>query len=1024
MSWLRQLPRHPIFALPPTDSPSSLNPASNPSIPPLNRTTSARQHELARSHISQSASSKSLFGISSPSSNKSSRLPSSSSARKLTAQTHEGPVKGGRKSAMIVVRGNEVVVAVGKELRMASLADVKARCNDKDGPPSADIELGDYKILNTPAITFEVQQLVLNSTSKLLAVVGAHSVVVIDLPRKGWTNSVGRTLECRALPVGKFYHSLPGSPLVAQVLWHPLGEHASSLLVLTADAALRDYTINEDVEEPAQTVSFVRKPEKESGTRYGFSAEDQDASRAVGMTVGEGKGDWGPLTLYALMRNGDIVSLCPFLPKKAFIPPSYIHSLSAFVSAKVDYLSTADTTSSALTRFDPSASTTSSTPSKALTSSRASVVATPTSSAHSRAPPALSKRYNLQLQYVNSLVRQATASKTATTTLNGVESGDVDSDLLSDERSVRIVAPSRSDFTPSLQGPFLLQPAPAEIDNGAESRACDIAYLQYAAPSPAQEGKEGAAAGGGIGVLALAYSDGKVDLCIEVEKVEARWVGEESLHAGAAAGARSTSLVLARSRRGGFGLDEEEDAEEADDEDGLEGLPTLAVYETIDLGLADEVNPSNSDEGEKEVARALEDNHPTFVRDPLYPDTLYLHHALGVHCLLLSPWLTELASATMEMDGEEEDEEKLQKEVEKTLKGQVPTEVLWVLKTLSSDAEEQATPPMVGLQVINDVYLGYSLLLLTSSLQLVGVELSLRVDSTGSEDPTSPAPLASSTSAPHALPPASPAYVSLLDTPFTTPPLLSRSRTSGVSALARLAPNPGGSKEISITPDTLRQLGKHVSTVQTSVRELVEAADLVQHRLELQMKELSRQLGKLAELKALRNDLGKSTSASMEGSTEARLRRVEETQRRLVERTDRVLQRLMEQHQPEISAYERKWCDELGRLEKQVQGGSENGYSGGGGGAGSSLETRARRVEAQFEALRPAMEEMRRRETLKEVQEAERARAREGTPRKGEMGREQVKALEGKLADEAKLIADARRKVERLTSSLAATSLA
>jgi hypothetical protein len=26
------------------------------------------------------------------------------------------------------------------------------------------------------------------------------------------------------------------------------------------------------------------------------------------MCVGQGKADWGPLTLYALMRNGDVVS--------------------------------------------------------------------------------------------------------------------------------------------------------------------------------------------------------------------------------------------------------------------------------------------------------------------------------------------------------------------------------------------------------------------------------------------------------------------------------------------------------------------------------------------------------------------------------------------------------------------------------------------------------------------------------------------------------------------------------------------
>ncbi|BGP13210.1 hypothetical protein JCM10213v2_001129 [Rhodosporidiobolus nylandii] len=906
---------------------------------------------------------------------------------------------------MVIVRGTDVVLAVGKELRMASLADVKARCRD-DEPDSNDVvELGEYKTLNTPAITFEIQQLVLNSTSRLLSVVGAHSVVVVDLPRKGWANAVGKTLECRALTVGKFYHSLPGSPLVAQVLWHPWGEQSSSLLVLTTDSTLRDYTISEDVEEPAQTLSFAAKAEKKTGggRGFGFSAEDQDASRAVAMAVGEGKGDWGPLTLYALMRNGDVVSLCPFLPKKASVPPSYVHSLSAFVSTKVDFLAASDAASDALSRFDPSASTTASfaTPSKALAvSSRASTSHISSSSAApTHTPASFSKRYNLQLQYVNSLVRQVSSSSARAT-------AEDDSPALSfdEDEPVRIVAPSRADFTPALQGPFLLQPAPAELDNGAETRACDLAYVSYSASVSSGGGGEASQEEGpGIGVLAVAYSDGKVDLCLEVEKVEARWAAEQpSSRANGSVGAGA--MVLSRSRRGGFGLNADEDESDGEHTDA-EDLPTLAVYETIDLGLADELNPSGSEAGEEAVASGLADNHLTLVRDALYPDTLYAHHALGAHCLVLSPWLEALAAATHdEGNVEAEDETKRQREVEKSVKAAQGTEVLWVLKTLgSSDAD--AAPPVVAMQVVNDVYLGYSLLLLTSALQLVGIELSLRIDPSASGlDPSSSQP----SSVANAISPSSaPAYVSLLDTPFTVPSLLARPRAGGVSALPRLAPTPGGSKDLSITPDTLRQLGKHVSTVQTSVRELVEAADEVQHRLELQMKELSRQLGKLAELKQLRADLGKSTSASAAGSTEKRLRQVEANQRALIERTDRVLQRLMEQHQPEISAYERKWFDELGRLEKQVHGGADGG--------GSSLEVRAERVQAMWDQLRPGVEELRRRELART--------GREGTPRKGEMGAGQMKLLEGKLADEAKLISEAEKKVKRLTSALAATSL-
>lgn len=134
----------------------------------------------------------------------------------------------------------------------------------------------------------------------------------------------------RCLPIGAFYHSLPGSPAIASVLWHPLGADASSLLLLTVDCTLREYTVSEDVSEPAQVVSFSRsgpdsadkKGKGGSGARFGFSAIEKDAETAAAMCVGQGKADWGPLTLYALMRNGDVVSLCPFLPKKAYVLPS------------------------------------------------------------------------------------------------------------------------------------------------------------------------------------------------------------------------------------------------------------------------------------------------------------------------------------------------------------------------------------------------------------------------------------------------------------------------------------------------------------------------------------------------------------------------------------------------------------------------------------------------------------------------------------------------------------------------------
>lgn len=64
-----------------------------------------------------------------------------------------------------------------------------------------------------------------------------------------------------------------------------------------------------------QSISFF----SEQKLRSGFSAEDPAAREAVSYSIGQGSGDWSPMTLYAGMRNGDIYAICPFLPVNACV---------------------------------------------------------------------------------------------------------------------------------------------------------------------------------------------------------------------------------------------------------------------------------------------------------------------------------------------------------------------------------------------------------------------------------------------------------------------------------------------------------------------------------------------------------------------------------------------------------------------------------------------------------------------------------------------------------------------------------
>lgn len=67
-----------------------------------------------------------------------------------------------------------------------------------------------------------------------------------------------------------------------------------------------------DTEDPQQTLHFVADKKLNS-----FLADDDTEREVSSFTLGKGSADWGPLTIYALMKSGDIYSICPYLPKNA-----------------------------------------------------------------------------------------------------------------------------------------------------------------------------------------------------------------------------------------------------------------------------------------------------------------------------------------------------------------------------------------------------------------------------------------------------------------------------------------------------------------------------------------------------------------------------------------------------------------------------------------------------------------------------------------------------------------------------------
>lgn len=224
----------------------------------------------------------------------------------------------------------------------------------------------------------------------------------------------------------------------------------------------REYDIAVNTEEPQQVLSFV--PDK---GRKSYVAEDVSERQVASFTLGKGKADWGPLSIYAVMRSGDIYAICPYMPKNAVIPSSYVHALECFVAAKQEFLSQASTSGS------------------------------------STSSGSLASMYDYQHKYVTALLKQLPPGTA----------------FPSRSRTVLMHPPTTLRTQPVRQGPFLLQPAPLTLNHSEGGDATDIVYLAFGTDN--DENDEGETER--LGVVLLAYQDGKVDVFLDVEKVEARW---------------------------------------------------------------------------------------------------------------------------------------------------------------------------------------------------------------------------------------------------------------------------------------------------------------------------------------------------------------------------------------------------------------------------------------------------------------------------------------------------------------------
>ncbi|KAI1796250.1 hypothetical protein LXA43DRAFT_989000 [Ganoderma leucocontextum] len=788
------------------------------------------------------------------------------------------PTPCGRRQA-IAVKDADLIAAVGSEIRITSLGDSKGARNTSQKT---------YKILHTPSVQFEIHQIALNPNGRLLAIAGAFQVAVAVLPRTGYNKLVTATVECKSFQVGQFHHATETSAPVAKIDWHPWGQGGSTLLVLTTDGKLREYDISQDADEPQQTLSFV--PEKKKGNS--FLADDGGEREAISFALGKGRADWGPLTVYAVMRSGDIYAISPYLPKNASVPSSYVHALECYVSAKQEFLSNSTT-------------------------------------GKSSSPDSLTTLYDYQRKYVNVLLKQLPPGTAwpATTCL------------------VPMHPPTTIKNPHARQGPFLLQPAPRILEGSEGGDATDIVYMSFG--DDAAEESEGETER--LGLVLVVFQDGKVDVYLDVEKVEARW--ENKQHA-------STDL------------------------------PMLAVYESIDLGIVSSLKKSSPPAGQS-LLDLIQGNHPSFLLDPINDDNVYVHHAFGVHVLNVEALLKSLAGVLRDSNDSEANSNSGMEVGLENVKG---TDVQPVLSTFST--EHKSSTPVVGVAIPNDVYLTYSIFVLTSSMRMSVFPLTLRSEtslvsepqpthaaktsaveppqtsvslfksslSTQSSfgTPTPPTKPASSTASGSVSvstlnvlpspPDSTPAYVSLLSAqPWKIPDAIAR--PNGLPSIPRLSlPNGSAIIDDHVEPETLRFLATTVEKLSSQIHDIQLAHRTAEARAALQEQEFKRQRDACAKML----DTVRALGEERQREAQDRVAKARETQKALVQRLEQVLQGLMVKASPELSESESKWFEELRRMKAEVVGAGK--YDD------QALVARAKLLRREVDRLLPHLKEMKEKE--------------------------------------------------------------
>ncbi|KAF3911600.1 hypothetical protein AA313_de0200351 [Arthrobotrys entomopaga] len=244
----------------------------------------------------------------------------------------------------VLLRDTELFISSGKEIRCADLKDLKTASEKGERIPGAG-----YQTLELPDLDFDILQLVKSADGETMILVGEYDVGIALLPAPGVI-----ALGARSKIVLKYCrlgsNASNDKSKILRAIFHPLGARPC-VVVLTDDALIKVYEVEFNKEstfvEPSETFDLKQMLGIERNSSFLI-----DDIEPVSMCFGGVGSIWSIFTLYILMRNGEIYSICPFLPSKWMLDSDFMEELKYELQINQEIRDSGDSSIPALDRHN------------------------------------------------------------------------------------------------------------------------------------------------------------------------------------------------------------------------------------------------------------------------------------------------------------------------------------------------------------------------------------------------------------------------------------------------------------------------------------------------------------------------------------------------------------------------------------------------------------------------------------------------------------------------------------------------